>query len=68
MSDLTDRLRNPTINLGTTTHSDVCWQWHDPCAAVRAADLIDAIEVLCRFDSSTLARDINRLIHPEVVA
>ncbi len=38
---LPDRLRNMVRNPNAiSTHSDACWQWHDDCALLLAADRV----------------------------
>lgn len=42
---LSDVLREMARDGSVRTHSESCWQWHLPCAAMLAADLIEAYEV-----------------------
>lgn len=41
---LPEALRKMASDGTIRTHSENCWQWHLPCAAMRAADMIDDLQ------------------------
>ncbi len=46
---LPDVLREMANDGSVRTHSESCWQWHLPCAAMYAADRLEAAEGLLRW-------------------
>ena len=63
---LPDRLRNMVRNPNAIgTHSAACWQWHDDCALLLAADRVaerDA-ERAARERAEAEARQLRELLH-----
>lgn len=69
MSDdgtLPDRLRNMVRNPNAVgTHYDECWQWHDDCALLLAADRLAALTDAIGTDLDRVIADLTLAADPE---
>lgn len=63
-SPLTDGIREQLDDGRIGTHSFDCWKWHRGCAALLAADRLDAIDALHQPDRDGERANCRNCINP----